>query len=446
MELNNLAFINYTASGGGAGRICSILHQAFDGSFLYNKFEQDLDKGIVRIDNFTFRNQFHKTIKYLLGLSLSKRWPYIPRIFSFILNYLSEPLRRINIQLGKEDFCFPGTSCPSKFLIKEPTLVHLHNPFPDYFDLRSLKVISEKYPLLITAHDCWLMTGHCAHPIGCHRFKIGCGHCPDLTITPSIVRDNTRQNLDTKIRIYDSSKMYLATPCNWLKEKFLESKVGTFFEEIRVIPNGIKTDHFFPIPNKQELRKKYDLSTNALIFCFVGNRVTDNPWKNFQLMLNSLKIFAQNHSQNIIFLCVGEERETISLPNLDCRFIKSTNEIKELNEIYNCADYYLHLAKADTFPNTILEAQSCGLPVFANPVCGIPEQILENKTGWFLKSSLADQIAEEILAKVSNCDYEQMTKDCRDFATTNFSAENMISEYKKYYSDILIKQTKPSRN
>ena len=446
MELNNLAFINYTASGGGAGRICSLLHQAFNGSFLYNKFEQDLDKGIVRIDNFRFRNQFHKTIKHLLDLSLSKRWPYIPRVFSFILNYLSEPLRRINIQLGKEDFSFPGTSCPSKFLIKEPTLVHLHNPFPDYFDLRSLKVLSEKYPLLITAHDCWLMTGHCAHPIGCHRFKIGCGHCPDLSIPPSILRDHTRQNLDTKIRIYNSSKMYLATPCNWLKEKFLESKVGTFFEEIRVIPNGIQTDHFFPITNKEELRKKYDLSTNALIFCFVGNRVTDNPWKNFQLMLNSLKIFAQNHSRKVIFLCVGEERETISFPNLDCRFIKSTNEIKELNEIYNCADYYFHLAKADTFPNTILEAQACGLPVFANPICGISEQILEGKTGWFLRDSSPDDIASRISGYLEDYNYPEMQNNCRSHVENNFSIEKMISSYSAFYSDILKSRSFSSQN
>ena len=120
-------------------------------------------------------------------------------------------------------------------------------------------------------------------------------------------------------------------------------------------------------------------------------------------MFNSLKVFAQNHSRKVIFLCVGEERETISFPNLDCRFIRSTNEIKELNEIYNCADYYFHLAKADTFPNTILEAQACSLPVFANPICGISEQILD-KTGWFLQDSSPDDIASRISGRLeTNC-------------------------------------------
>ena len=163
-------------------------------------------------------------------------------------------------------------------------------------------------------------------------------------------------------------------------------------------------------------------------------------------MLESLQSLARRIDQGVLFLCVGENGELIESQNFKCQFFNHMEEVEGLNELYNCSDYYLHLAKADTFPNTILEAQSCGLPVFANPVCGIPEQILENKTGWFLKSSLADQIAEEILAKVSNCDYEQMTKDCRDFATTHFSAETMISEYKKYYSDILIKRSLPSRN
>ena len=130
MELNNLAFINYTASGGGAARICSLLHQAFNGSFLYNKFEQDLDKGIVRIDNFRFRNQFHVRVKYMLDLSLSKRWPYIPRIFSFIFELFIRAFAKYKHSIGERRLLFLGTSCPSKFLIKEPTLVHLHNPFP----------------------------------------------------------------------------------------------------------------------------------------------------------------------------------------------------------------------------------------------------------------------------------------------------------------------------
>jgi glycosyltransferase involved in cell wall biosynthesis len=42
---------------------------------------------------------------------------------------------------------------------------------------------------------------------------------------------------------------------------------------------------------------------------------------------------------------------------------------------FQAADLYVHAAKADTFPKVILEALSCGVPVVATAVGGIPEQI-----------------------------------------------------------------------
>jgi glycosyltransferase involved in cell wall biosynthesis len=42
---------------------------------------------------------------------------------------------------------------------------------------------------------------------------------------------------------------------------------------------------------------------------------------------------------------------------------------------YQAADVYIHAAKVDTFPNTVLEALACGTPVIATEVGGIPEQI-----------------------------------------------------------------------
>jgi glycosyltransferase involved in cell wall biosynthesis len=42
---------------------------------------------------------------------------------------------------------------------------------------------------------------------------------------------------------------------------------------------------------------------------------------------------------------------------------------------FQAADIYLHAAKDDNFPNTVLEALACGTPVVATAVGGIPEQI-----------------------------------------------------------------------
>jgi glycosyltransferase involved in cell wall biosynthesis len=42
---------------------------------------------------------------------------------------------------------------------------------------------------------------------------------------------------------------------------------------------------------------------------------------------------------------------------------------------YQAGDLYLHAARAETFPNTILEALACRTPVVATAVGSIPEQV-----------------------------------------------------------------------
>ena len=160
MESKNIAFINYTASGGGAGKICSTLHSSFGNSILYNCYENKIEEGIVKIDNFSSRNRFHKLITRIHSFILGKQISFFPKLTSSLLNFFTEPIRRFKIWLGYEDFCFPATTDPQRFLIKEPSLVHAHNLFPNFFDFRSLERLSKKYPTLLTAHDCWLMTGH----------------------------------------------------------------------------------------------------------------------------------------------------------------------------------------------------------------------------------------------------------------------------------------------
>ena len=440
MEIKKIAFINYTAAGGGSGKICSTLHSAFEDSVLYNCYEDEREKGFIRIDNFTFRNSFHKLVSRLQSFALEKEIPLIPKITTFILNYLSEPLRLLKVWLGYEDFCFPGTSDPRRFLIKKPNLVHAHNLFPGFFDFRSIRLLSKEFPTVFTAHDCWLMTGHCAHFFDCKLYKSGCGNCPDLSIPPALRNDKTRQNLDTKVKVLSHSNIYLATPCNWLKKKFEESKVGDLFREIRVINNGIDTNSFYPIVDKKSLREKYRLDGNSLIFSFVGNKTIENPWKNFSLMFNTLRHLAQKLSRNVIFLCIGEESESICTHSyFKCLFFRHISEKSMLNDFYNCSDFYIHFAKADTFPNTILEAQSCGIPVLANPVCGIPEQIIEGKTGWLLNEDTSQILTENIKAKIESCDYSLMSKSCREHILERFSEKDMISNYQQYYKDILTK-------
>jgi glycosyltransferase involved in cell wall biosynthesis len=63
---------------------------------------------------------------------------------------------------------------------------------------------------------------------------------------------------------------------------------------------------------------------------------------------------------------------------------------------FQAANWYVHASKADTFPNSILEAMACATPVIASSVGGIPEQVQNEKTGLLVEPRDAAALAEAL--------------------------------------------------
>ncbi len=99
------------------------------------------------------------------------------------LRVAADPAHITRIQRGLEGFDHPSTYSIPELIPERPDVLHLHNLHGEYFDIRALPTLSSAVPTVVTMHDAWLLTGHCAYPMKCDRWKIGCGDCPDLTST-----------------------------------------------------------------------------------------------------------------------------------------------------------------------------------------------------------------------------------------------------------------------
>ena len=163
-----------------------------------------------------------------------------------LLTWIAEPHRRLRIRGGFEDFDFPRPCWSRRSLGEGPTILHLHNLHGGYFDLRALPALSDLAPVVLTLHDQWAFTGHCAHSFGCDRWKTGCGDCPDLTIYPGIPKDRTAENFALKQEIFSRTRLYLSAPSRWLMDKAERSLLAPAVEEARIIPNGVDTNVFRP--------------------------------------------------------------------------------------------------------------------------------------------------------------------------------------------------------
>ncbi len=369
---------------------------------------------------------------HMKGAGRSKQWS----------ESLSRPSHWLSWQLGHEYFDFPGTRDLLALAPGSPDIVHCHNLHgprtEDYFDLRMLPWLSQRVPLVMTLHDAWLLSGHCAHSFDCDRWQTGCGKCPDLTIYPALKRDGTAYNWRRKKQIYENSRIYVATPSRWLMKKVEQSILIPAVIEKRVIPNGVDL-HTFKSADQRTIRQELGLPIHTPILMFAAYGIRHNRWKDFQTLHQAVIMVAERMAgQPLLFLAIGQESPSERIGNAEIRFLPFEPDPAKMAKYYQAADLYIHAARADTFPTTVLEALACGRPVIASAVGGIPEQVEEGRTGFLVE--VGDQQAmagrvEQLLRDTSRRIH--MGQCAAETARRQFDLERQSNDYLEWYESIL---------
>ncbi len=460
--------ISSSDKGGGAEKVALNLHHEYK-AMGHNAWLCVGEKYLDDVDIFTIPNQTHKNIWTRFFLSAGDSLSFMAGKIRGAgrlqkgLYTLGQPERLRNTLLGHENFEFPCTREILTLTPESPQIIHCHNlhsPSPrsgGYFDLRALPWLCKKIPVLLTLHDAWLLSGHCAHSFECERWKTGCGHCPDLSIYPSILRDATAYNWLRKQEIYAKSKLYVSTPSRWLMDKVQQSMLAPAILESRVIPNGIDMNVFKP-GDKESARMKLGIPPHAKILLFSAKGIQRNRWKDYETMVHSVaKAAEESYDENLLFIALGEKAPSQKIGRARVQFIPYQEDPKTVPCYYQAADIYIHASRADTFPNSVIEALACGIPVIATAVGGIPEQIKnlnsqhfsshshdlteygkEEATGILTPTGNSDAMAGAISFLLKNnalriCLSGNASKD----AAQRFNLHQQSAEYLEWYKSII---------
>lgn len=158
------------------------------------------------------------------------------------------------------------------------------------------------------------------------------------------------------------------------KEVLVEPKAN-----IDIIPHGMDTQTFKPLSNKNELRVKYKLPTDAFIF---GNINKNQPRKDLG---TTLLAFAKLKNQNVkekyaLYLhCYHSDPTGINLYTAcqrlglevgkdvyfptDNKYMNAEYTQEDMNELYNCLDVFVNTTMSEGWGLSVTEAMSVGLPI-----------------------------------------------------------------------------------
>ncbi|MBZ0305901.1 MAG: glycosyltransferase [Anaerolineae bacterium] len=178
-----------------------------------------------------------------------------------------------------------------------------------------------------------------------------------------------------------------------------------------------------------------DIATPMVLL--TGNRTSRNPYKNAALVLEAVR----RVNVPLTFVILGERGSDEKISDfVTVRYLPYQNDPTFVARCYQAADIFLHAARADNFPNTILEALACGTPVIATPTGGIPEQIhpleaSDTPTGILVRDSreMARAIERLLLDEPLRL---SMGQHAAADARQRFTLEQLVNSYLEWYETL----------
>lgn len=359
-----------------------------------------------------------------------------------LLHVVGRPRRIIDRWRGVEDWTLPASWHVLDLVPERPDVVQCHNlhSFRDplgHFDLRALVPLTRHVPVVLTLHDAWLTTGHCAHPLECERWTTGCGACPDLGLFPAVRRDATATNWRRKREVFAECRFFVASPCKWLMDRVRRSILAPTIIESRVIPNGVDTNVFRP-GDRSLARSRLGLPADAAILMFSAPGTLNDSFKDFGTLRQAMhRIGRDMGERRILLLALGAPSETEHVGAVEIRHLPFQEDRSRVADYLRAADMYVHAAHVETFPLAVLEAMATGTPVVATAVGGIPEQV-SAETGVLVPAHDAEALGDAVERLLRDADMrhrlgENAAREARD----RFGLDRQADAYLDWFREIV---------
>lgn len=218
------------------------------------------------------------------------------------------------------------------------------------------------------------------------------------------------------------------TPSKYV-ERYLND-LGIF--NTQTVYLGVDSNIFSIKRNDKVFFEKYGIPKQNIILLFVGRFSKE---KRIFMLLDIYNELSRNVPNKFYLILVGggPEEEKISRMKLKhLKIIPYCDDKNKLANIYNSSDIFVTASNSETFGLSLLEAQSCGLPVIAFNETSIPEIVYDRSLLAKTKSDFIQKIKD-----ISNVLSDNMRNDIRDFSIKNFSWEktfnNLFSIYYELY-------------
>jgi L-malate glycosyltransferase len=212
-------------------------------------------------------------------------------------------------------------------------------------------------------------------------------------------------------------------------------------QELLAVDRPIDVIHNFFDPRKpqrsrQEVRRELGLNDEVMLLHCSNLR----PVKRIDLLLETIARIKARDSFKLVILAgesfapFADEVRRLGLEN----HVIVRERVNGIEEYFQAADIGLFTSDMESFCLSILEGMCFGCPSVARSVGGIPEVIVDNKTGLLVRSADADAMAEAVESLILNPGRRAaLGHAAQRAAGERFSAQVIVPRYEALYRRVL---------
>jgi glycosyltransferase involved in cell wall biosynthesis len=191
--------------------------------------------------------------------------------------------------------------------------------------------------------------------------------------------------------------------------------------------------------NKKSYRDELNLQNDVFYF-FCGAIFQER--KGHRVLIEAFERFLDKVGKNNIVLILAGEgeilgsiRDQVRLKMLESNIV-FVGHVVEVGKFLNSVDCAVLASLSDEdFPNIVMEAMSCSLPLIATEVAGVPEQI-GNDCGILCKPGSIDDLLDAMLTIYGSRNLaSKLGQNSRQRYLSYFTRDAAVSNYVSYIKD-----------
>ncbi len=308
----------------------------------------------------------------------------------------------------------------------KPDIVHLNN-FAHQISPSVLDVLKKyKIPTVITMHDYKLVCPTYSMLLDgkpCERCKNGkyyycfINKCAKNSKVKSFVNTLEMYLHHKVLKIYNKIDIFISP------SKFLMNKVREmgFIKKIVYLPNFVDLEKYKP---------SYDFKNRTIIYF---GRLSKE--KGIDTFISAVK------NLNVVLKIVGSGlyedklKNRVKVENISNVYFLGYKEERELIDIVRKSSFVVIPSECyENNPMSVLESFVIGKPVVGARIGGIPELVIDGKTGVTFESGNAQDLREKINYLLANPKIVvEMGRNAREFVEKNFSSEKHYKKLMRIY-------------